>query len=132
MPNIDDIYAAKSNYLKHADLNGKPVALVISDVTIEELEDRDTGDKKKQLVLHFVNTEKRLGLNKTNAKAISIVTSEADYTKWVGWKIRLKPARTTFGNKEVDCIRVSDEFGEPPVASTPPAKPVSNDDEIPF
>lgn len=131
MPSIDDIYSGKSNYLKHADLNGKPVALVIADVTIEELEDKETGQKKQQLVLHFVNTEKRLGLNKTNAKAIATVTSEADYTKWTGWKIRLKPARTAFGNKEVDCIRVSDEFGEPPVASAAPVKPL-NDDDIPF
>lgn len=141
--NIDDIYSSTSKYLKHDDLQGNRVVVEIASYTIDEMKS-DEGNKK-QVVLHFKGKEKVLGLNKTNAERIAVHTGSKNPEDWIGCKIKLYPSKTQFQGREVDCIRVSEEFFEPatdgpdfgdakPKATAAPSrKPAVDDDsEIPF
>lgn len=145
--NIDEIYSGSNKYLRAADLQGNRVVVTISDYTIEEMKS-DEGNKK-QVVLHFDGKEKVLGLNKTNAERIAAHVGSKNPDDWIGCKIKLYPSKTQFQGREVDCIRVSEEFFEAnggsnsgpdfgdskPKATAAPSRkpaPVEDDDEIPF
>lgn len=143
--NIDDIYSSTSKYLKHDDLQGNRVVVEIASYTIDEMKS-DEGSKK-QVVLHFKGKEKVLGLNKTNAERIAVHTGSKNPEDWIGCKIKLYPSKTQFQGREVDCIRVSEEFFEanggsnsgpdfgdskPPAATSRKPAPVEDDDSVPF
>lgn len=102
--NISDIYTTNSNFLKHADLKGQKVS-----ITIKSAEVGEVGDKK-QVVLGFKESDKVLGLNKTNANMIAFLTGTEDYTNWIGTRITIKPSMTEYQGKPTPCIRVADEL----------------------
>ena len=126
--NIKDLYESRSSYLKTDDLNGNKVVVQITVVSIETVTDKETGKERQQVVLSFAGKEKRLGLNKTNAEQIAQLTGTGDIEKWVGWKIKLKPATTQFAGRTVNCIRISDEYSEPPADP----KIAETADDVPF
>ena len=126
--NIKDIYTSTSNFLKVDDLAGKRVVVEIESFKVAEVGD----EHKKQIVLTFKGKEKVLGLNKTNAEQIARLVGSDDADLWIGCKIKLKPAMTTFAGKDTPCIRISDEFFEPAPNRTAPASIAPSDDEIPF
>lgn len=105
MPNINDAFP--SSYLKAADLKGKPVALTIKEVKLQ-----DVGDDRK-LVVYFKGTEKSLVLNKTNANSIAVVTGSEDTDDWTGKKITLYPMKTEYQGKRVPAIRIEEPDDEP-------------------
>lgn len=109
--NINDIYASSSKYLKAADLQSTRVTVEIESFSIDTMKS-DEGEKK-QVVLSFKGKEKVLGLNKTNAERIAAHSGSFDPNDWIGAKIKLVPSTTQFQGREVDCIRVSEEFFEP-------------------
>lgn len=91
--------AFPSDYLKAADLNGRPFVLKMGNVTLE-----DIGSDRKP-VLHFQGTEKGLVLNKTNASTISTLYGD-ETDEWFGNPIEVYPSETDFQGKRMPCIRV--------------------------
>ena len=95
--NINDAYPSK--YLKASDLKGAKVRVTISKVDSEEV-----GDGNKP-VAYFVNKEKGLVLNKTNAMIIASAFGPETAT-WEGGEIYLYPGKTQFNGQMVDCLKV--------------------------
>jgi hypothetical protein len=68
----------------------RPFTLVIKTVTVEEFRLPD-GTKERKIVLAFTRTEKRLPLNKTQAKTLAKLLGD-DAEQWMGSTIVLAPA----------------------------------------
>ena len=129
--NIKDIYTSTSNFLKVDDLAGNRVVVEIESFKVAEVGD----EHKKQIVLTFKGKEKVLGLNKTNAEQIAQLTGTGDPNEWLGCKIKLKPAMTSFQGKDTPCIRISDEFFEAAPSryvAYPAVGAPDDDDAVPF
>lgn len=105
-----------SLYLSAPDFRGRDAALTISRVVVEGLK-TDRGTEQKPVVF-FEETrakaqangtkEKRLVLNKTNAKIIAgLYGFEVDH--WRGKRITLYPTQCEAFGETVDCIRVRKE-----------------------
>ena len=92
--------AFKGSYFKAADLDGKPKEVIIKSVAEE-----DVGDETK-VVLRFKDCDQALVLNKTNGGALAEAYGD-DMDGWVGKPVVLKPDKTDFGGKRVDCVRVA-------------------------
>jgi hypothetical protein len=85
------------------DLGGKDVTVKIAKVKAETLRNRAGADKKP--VVYFEGTSKGFALNKTNSKTIAAMYGN-DTDAWIGKSITIYPSKTSFGNDEVDAIRV--------------------------
>lgn len=91
-------------YLREADLRGNEAVVTIESIAMETLRMTGGGQAQKP-VIRLKGTEKKLVLNKTNAKAIAAQLGK-DTDDWIGKKIRLIPAKDRFGKEMVDCIRI--------------------------
>lgn len=91
--------AFPSNYLKAVDLQGRTVMATIDRYTIE-----DIGDDRKP-VIYFVDKEKGLVLNKTNANEIAFVYGD-DMDEWAGKKIELFSMMVQFQGRNTPGLRV--------------------------
>lgn len=112
--------AFPSKWLKCDDLGGKRVKVTIKSVEVE-----DVGDGHKP-VLYFRNADKGLVLNKTNAETLTEIIGDDDTDNWAGHTVYLKPDKTMYAGKRVDCIRIA----EAPAAAAPaPAKPAKRQPE---
>jgi hypothetical protein len=133
MASIDDIYKSKSNFLKAADLGGgKPVVEI---ETAEVQENTYNGETKQQIVLTFVDKEKVLGLNVTNARRIAQLTGTTDFHDWPGYRIRLFTDQTDMDGKTVDCIRIFPDLpeqGEAKAMAAAATRQNDPNDDIPF
>lgn len=116
--------AFPSNYLKAADLQGRHVAVVISNVVME-----DVGDDNKPVV-YFRGTQKGVVLNKTNANNIAVLYGD-DTDAWIGQTVTLFPAMVDFQGRSVEAIRIRGPMTpQQPVAKSPvppQGAPVAND-----
>lgn len=108
--NIDEIYTGGGNYLKAADLKGCRTKVTIATVA------RETNPKPGEapkLELTFVGSDKKWGLNVTNARMIAQNFGTPRANEWVGKTITLRPDR---GQKPdgtpCDVIRVDMELPE--------------------
>lgn len=98
-----------SEYIGAADLKGKDVGLVIHHVEVQNLRLQGGGTKRKPVVF-FEKTDKKLVLNKTNARVIAAQHgNEAD--GWAGKRIVLYPTTTLCGGGMVPCVRVREGNG---------------------
>lgn len=95
--NVNDAFP--SNYLKAADLQGRPVTVAMANVSYEKM-----GDDTK-LVLYFAGKDKGLVLNKTNANNIAAIYG-TDTDGWVGKSVVLVEALVDFQGRSVPAIRV--------------------------
>ena len=123
--------AFPSQYLRAADLQDRPVRVVMDHVVLEEI-----GSEQKP-ILYFRDKEKGLVLNKTNANAIAQRYGD-DTDGWTEGEIELFPTVVDFQGKSVDAIRV--RIPRAPAVARPAAAaqrsasdrdPPPNDD-IPF
>jgi hypothetical protein len=96
--------AFPSEYVSHADLDGRDVALKIKKVEMREV--GQGKDKTKKPIVYFQGTKKGLLLNKTNAASIVEITGSKDTDDWKGKTIVLYPTRVPFGADIVDAIRI--------------------------
>lgn len=116
--------AFPSKFLKAADLQGRKVRAVISQVEMDKIGD-DT-----RMVAYFQGKEKGLVVNKTNANTIAdMFGPETD--DWAGREIVLFPTRVDYQGKRVDAIRV--EFNQPPPRtqqSRMPAEAAQNEQQM--
>ena len=123
-----------SNYVKAADLNGKPCPLTIRTCVLEEL--GQGNDKEQKPVLYFNGAQKGLVLNKTNSNVIA--ESYGDETAgWEGKPVEVYPTQVEFKGKTVDGIRLRIQPAEKPAAqpqAQPDAAPMADqfNDEIGF
>jgi len=120
-----DINAAyPSAFLKAADLQGKKIT-----VTIDRVEMSDMGDGKDQKpVVYFVNKERGLALNKTNANMIVEIIGSSETDTWSGHRIAIYSTKVDFQGRRVDAIRVDFPKGSQP----PPPVDIDDDSAAPF
>ncbi len=125
--------AFPSQYLKCADLNGKPWDVKIRTVVMEDL--GQGNDKESKPVLYLDDAQKGLVLNKTNANTI-VISYGDDTGNWTGKDIQVFPTTTEFKGETVDAIRVRVvQEAQPQPAATPNAAPMADvelNDQIPF
>ena len=122
--------AFPSNYIKAADLAGKPRALQIRTCVPEEL--GQGNDKETKPVLYFQDRQKGLVLNKTNATVIADAYGD-DTGGWEGKAVEVYPTQVEFKGKLVDGIRLR-IVPEAQPQTQPAAAPMADDpsDAIPF
>lgn len=129
MPSIDEVYAGNS--LKAADLEGSDVTMTIASAEAKAFDD---GNK---IAITFLETEKTLICNKTNARRIASLHGK-EFDKWHGKKITLYPDLVDFKGDEVEAIRVratrAASEGKPKFLKGKDNGSVKEelDDEIPF
>ena len=90
-----------SRYLKVTDLKGRERKLTISGCDMEQV-GQDGAEKP---VSYFAGASKGFVLNRTNADTIAEAYGD-DSKDWIGREVVLFPAKTQFGGKKVDRIRV--------------------------
>ena len=91
--NINDMYPSK--YIKSDDLGGQQVPVVVMNITIEEV-----GDKEHKPVMRFMGKDKGMVLNKTNALACASVWGD-DTNSWQGMHAVLLAQPVMFQGKQV-------------------------------
>lgn len=96
--------AFPSPWLKHDDLRGRQIPVVITRVAMAELKEMD-GSVTHKPACHFQGAEKALILNITNWNSIAELYGD-DSDMWTGREVVLYSARVPFGPKMVDGIRV--------------------------
>ena len=92
-----------SEFLTFADLKGRPVAVTIESINIDNLRTRQ--GKTRKVVMRLAGKEKKFVANKTNCQRIAEIYGN-QAKEWIGKVIVIKPDKDRFGNDMVDCIRV--------------------------
>jgi hypothetical protein len=100
--NIDSMFP--SNYLKASDAEGNPT-LTMQDVKIEKMKNRD-GEEEEKPVLYFVEVEKGMVLNRTNAQTISGMYGD-DTDNWISERITLTSVDVSAFGQTKPALRVS-------------------------
>ena len=131
--NIDEIYSSFGEKLKGKDLIG----LDPTTLTVKEVERVNFKDGAPKLVLHFVEIEKSMIVNATNARRLAKLISP-DASEWIGKQITIAHALTEFKGEMVDTIEVQVphvKTGKTLVSSAPTPRTESENpapDEEPF
>lgn len=121
--------AFPSKYIRAADLKGKSVPVEIERVDREAIQ----GAAGRKLVVYFVNRDKGLVLNKTNASMIAKIANSDDTDEWVGTNIVIYPKEVEFQGELVDAVRVAAPAKVAPKAASFEDNPDDVDDsDIPF
>lgn len=114
MVDISTIYKSNSDYLKAEDIGNNMWTYTIRTADVKEF---DNGDRK--MVVTFVETEKTLPLNVTNARAIGDLYGP-DSDNWIGQRVMLFSMPVDFQGKMVNAIRVR---APQPVQNAPQRRP---------
>jgi len=121
---LNSVFSGDS--LKAADLQGREIPVVISDVSMKKF---DNGNK---LILTFEGKKKTLVCNKTNANRIAHFYG-TNTDGWVGKEVILYPDLVDFQGKSVEAIRVKARARSAKVETAPQRMAEAGmDDEIPF
>lgn len=91
-------------FLAGEDLDGKTITLTIKAVGQDEAFNGKTKDKV--VCLSFVETDKMIVLNRTNAKTITRNLGTPIVEKWKGQQIRVRPETIAAFGQQVTAIRV--------------------------
>ena len=137
---LNEIYTSSSSFLRPDDIGTTKPVFTISGVELTEKDFNDGKGMRKQLVLSFAGSDKKLGLNFTNANRIAELVGSDDSDDWVNRSIKLFVENVQVGNEKKAAIRI---FPELPEQVTPTApKPSDNtpafsgttveDESIPF
>jgi hypothetical protein len=93
-----------SDFLYAFHLQGREHTLTIARVQGGEVTGSG-GKKSRKPLCYFEGKQKPLALNKTNCKTIAALYGN-DADKWRGKAITIYPTTTSFGNEQVECVRV--------------------------
>jgi hypothetical protein len=93
------------------------------------------GNKKsRKPVVSFQGKQRKLALNKTNARIMHKLFGP-DTTTWIGKVIAIYPTTTKFGRETVDCVRIrprlpgsKEPLEQDPLENEPPPDAVNVDD----
>ena len=96
--------AFPSKYMRCSDLNGQRRKAIIKSVEVRDLGGNNRPEDVKPVLL-FDGDVTPLALNKTNAMLIAASYGQ-DTTDWQGKLVVMKPDKTPFQGRIVDCIRV--------------------------
>lgn len=114
---LSQVYGGDS--LKAADLQGREIPVVISEVQMKAF------DNGKKLIINFQGKKKALICNRTNANRIAYLYG-TDTDRWIGKEIVLFADLVDFQGRTVEAIRI-----RPPAnrsaAPTPAPKHIVND-----
>ncbi len=137
---LNEIYTSSSSFLRPDDIGTTKPVFTISGVELTEKDFNDGKGMRKQLVLSFAGSDKKLGLNFTNANRIAELVGSDDSDDWVNRSIKLFVENVQVGNEKKAAIRIFPELPPPEVMSAP--KPSDNtpafsgttveDESIPF
>jgi hypothetical protein len=101
--------AKPSPHIAACDLDGKDVDVIITSVTIQEVEG-EAGRKDNcnvaTLSIGGKPCKKTMVLNATNCKAIAKLTGSHQIESWVNVAITLYPTTTKLKREVVECIRI--------------------------
>lgn len=108
---------------------------IVKIAKVEPGELTSQGNKKsRKPVLSFVGKQRKLPLNKTNARVMHKFFGP-DTTAWVGKVIAIYPTTTKFGRETVDCVRIrprlpgsKEPLEQDPLENEPPPDAVHVDD----
>lgn len=98
--NISEVYQSNSDFLKAEDIGTN-----FWTVTIREIGMKDFDDGTRKLFVAFVELDKSLVLNKTNADMIGELFGK-DTDGWVNHQIMLMTMPVDYQGKKVQAIRV--------------------------
>lgn len=105
----DQLYPGR--FLKSGEFENKDVTLTITDVDLEELEDRK--GKRDKAILTFAETKKQLVLNKTNGECLKGLFGRA-VRAWIGKRVTFFPQTVEAFGAPTLAIRVR---GSPDIAA---------------
>lgn len=131
--NINDAFPSK--YLKAADAD-EDLILTIKAVKVETIGQGAKAEQKP--VIYFIDAEKGMVLNKTNAKMIGKIAKSDDTDDWKGVKVRIIATEVEFQGDLVMALRVRDVKKPRPSAASIEASgadmdaPPDDDDRVPF
>lgn len=97
--NVREVFP--SPWVSAEDLGSKKWELVIADVTMEEVHDRQTNKKVQKLVVHFHVAKKKLICNKTQALTLAHICDSDDTDGWKGKKVALRAGRAHNGKPTI-------------------------------
>lgn len=100
-----------SEYLSAVEFRGKEYTLTIKSVSKEDLQMKG-GKKEKKPVVFFMETPKKLVLNKTNADSIASMYG-TDALQWKGRRVTFYPTKVQCGRDVVDAIRTRETIPTP-------------------
>lgn len=120
MPDVRTMF--DKQYLYAYDLQGRDVTVTIAKVVGGTLTGVG-GQTSKKPVLFFNGAKKGLALCITNARTIAAMYGGFKSEDWIGKRVTLYPTTTTFGGKEVECIRIRPTAPKGNVKDAPPAEP---------
>ena len=140
MTGLNDIYGGDFLKAEHLE-NNWPVTYHIKSTEVVSYD-----DGKKQVALHFHETDKKLGLNKTNATRLAMAYGTEDWQNdWIDKPVRLVLEYVEFQGKTVKAIRVPMPSVQPPRPQQPakqiaqqedhpqgPVMKVEEDDDLPW
>ena len=111
MTKLSDLDFYQSPWLSLTDLSGRAARVAISEVTVEEVRQRD-NTKARKVVLSFTGKKKRLICNVTQATAAQAAWGD-HLEGWVGKHCILQPGRAENGKETILLVPV------PPAAELP-------------
>lgn len=97
--------AFPSNFLKAADIAGREPVVTIKEAVVEKL--GSGADAEEKLVLSFLESEKKMVVNKTNFAAIVKATGQEDSDDWAGHRITITTREVDFQGQSTLALRVS-------------------------
>ena len=114
-----------SKYLKAADLGDGNITGTITAYKVEVV--GQGSNQEDRLVLEFrESVPKPLVMNRTNCEAVEKLAGTDDTEQWIGRKVVLYAAETTFQGKVVPCVRI--KAPKPANKPAPVAAPPADDD----
>jgi hypothetical protein len=105
------------------ELDGREWTFEIARVVPGKVYSQEKKTAKSMPMVFFKGPKKPLGLNATNLAAIGAMYGFRA-KDWIGKKVTIYPTKTTFGRKQVDCIRVRPGIPSAAVATELPPVPI--------
>tara|TARA_R110002096_G_scaffold50015_5_gene131758 strand:+ start:11005 stop:11340 length:336 start_codon:yes stop_codon:yes gene_type:complete len=81
-------------------------SLTIENITKEEAIDPNTKKSKSVIAIKFIETDRLMVLNKTNAKRITEIFKTPQVGKWKGHKITIRKEPIKAFGRQQHCLRV--------------------------
>ena len=95
------VKAFPNEYIRADDLDGQGRVLVIGSVEL-----RDLADGNSKPVMSFINTDKKLVLNRTNSNKLAELFGTPNTESWTGKAIRVYSTPVEFRGKTMMGVRV--------------------------